>query len=82
MKNGFTLLEIMIVVVIISILVLIFTFPLQDHIGDTEARVQQANSLLLETSIKQYKIDTDQFPFGPKIKIEISTESKKLFRAY
>ena len=68
MKNGFTLLEIMIVVVIISILVLIFTFPLQDHIGDTEARVQQANSLLLETSIKQYKIDTDQFPSVQKSK--------------
>lgn len=81
MKDGFTLLEIMIVVVIISILVLIFTFPFQGHIGDTEARVQQLNSSLLETSIKEYKMDTDQFPFGPKIKIEISTESKKIIQS-
>ncbi|WP_333730358.1 prepilin-type N-terminal cleavage/methylation domain-containing protein [Bacillus cereus] len=81
MKNGFTLLEIMIVVVIISILILIFTFPFQGHIGDTEARVQQLNSSLLETSIKEYKMDTDQFPFGQKIKIEISTESKKIIQS-
>ncbi|MBF8118122.1 prepilin-type N-terminal cleavage/methylation domain-containing protein [Bacillus cereus] len=81
MKDGFTLLEIMIVVVIISILVLIFTFPLQGHIGDTEAHVQQVNSSLLETSIKEYKMDTDQFPFGPKIKIEVSTESKKIIQS-
>ncbi|WP_224742161.1 prepilin-type N-terminal cleavage/methylation domain-containing protein [Bacillus sp. BNPI-92] len=81
MKSGFTLLEIMIVVVIISVLVLIFTFPLGGHIGDAEAKVQQVNSGLLETSIKQYKMDTDQFPFGPKITTEVSLESKKIIQS-
>lgn len=81
MKSGFTLLEIMFVVVIISVLVLIFTFPLGGHIGDAEAKVQQVNSGLLETSIKQYKMDTDQFPFGPKITTEVSLESKKIIQS-
>ncbi|EEL84299.1 prepilin-type N-terminal cleavage/methylation domain-containing protein [Bacillus paranthracis] len=81
MKQGFTLLEIMIVVVIISILILIFTSPFQGSVSDTEVRVQQVNSFLLETSIKQYKLDTEQFPFGPKITTEVSLDSKKIIQS-
>ncbi|WP_156576981.1 prepilin-type N-terminal cleavage/methylation domain-containing protein [Bacillus luti] len=81
MKRGFTLLEIMIVIVIISILVLIFTSPFQSHIGDTETKVQQINSSLLESSIKQYKMDTDQFPFDKKITTEVSPESQKIIQS-
>ncbi|PDY82772.1 prepilin-type N-terminal cleavage/methylation domain-containing protein [Bacillus cereus] len=78
MRKGFTLIEVLIVVSIISILLVIFMVNSKDYTVQADLRKQQLNSKLLESSIKQHKLDNEEMPFGAKITKEISNETKKI----
>ncbi|MDJ1478692.1 prepilin-type N-terminal cleavage/methylation domain-containing protein [Bacillus sp. LS15-K4] len=80
MKKGFTLLEILIVITIIGLLILIFITTLDNPIGEAEVKKQQVNSTLLESAIKQHKLENESFPFGDKIKKDVSENTKKIIQ--
>ena len=61
-RNGFTLIEIMVVIVILAMLAAIVGPKLMGRTDDakvTDARVQIKN---IETSLKLYKLDTGSYP--------------------
>ncbi|WP_156576982.1 prepilin-type N-terminal cleavage/methylation domain-containing protein [Bacillus luti] len=80
MKKGFTLLEILIVIAIIGILILIFVTQLDNPIGEAEVKKQQVNSTLLESAIKQHKLETESLPFGNKIQKDVSENTQKIIQ--
>lgn len=77
MKKGFTLLEILIVISIISILVLVFLVSSKDYTVRADLQKQKLNAAILESAIKQHKLENESLPFGSKITKELSKETKK-----
>lgn len=78
MKKGFTLLEILIVISIISVLVLVFMISSKNYTVQADLQRQKLNGTLLESSIKQHKLENETLPLGTKITKEISKETKKI----
>lgn len=78
MKKGFTLLEILIVISIISILVLVFLVSSKDYTVRADLQKQKLNAAILESAIKQHKLENESLPFGSKITKELSKETKKI----
>ena len=64
MKNrtGFTLLEVLIVVAIISILVVIFSSNFSSHFKVAQLNSMKGDSKMLETAVASYAIDHKQMP--------------------
>lgn len=78
MKKGFTLLEVLIVITIISVLVLVFMVNSGGYVAAAELQKQKTNSMILESSIRQHKLENGSLPFDTKITKEMSTETKKI----
>ncbi|MDA1569382.1 type II secretion system protein [Bacillus cereus] len=78
MRKGFTLLEVLIVISIISVLVLVFMIGANDYIARADLQKQKLNGSILESSIKQHKLENETLPFDTKITKEISAETKKI----
>lgn len=78
MKKGFTLLEVLIVVSIISVLVLVFLVSSNGYVTRADLQRQKTNSMVLESAIRQHKLEEGALPFGSKITKELSVETKKI----
>ncbi|MGH1199971.1 type II secretion system protein [Bacillus paranthracis] len=78
MKKGFTLIEVLIVVSIISVLVLVFLVSSDGYVTRADLQKQKTNSMVLESAIRQHKLEEGTLPFGSKITKELSVETKKI----
>lgn len=78
MRKGFTLLEVLIVVSIISILVLVFLVSSNGYVTRADLQRQKVNAVLLEAAVRQHKLENESLPFASKITKEITPESKKI----
>ncbi|MCC2380942.1 type II secretion system GspH family protein [Bacillus wiedmannii] len=78
MRKGFTLLEVLIVISIISVLVLVFLVSSDGYVTRADLQRQKTNSMVLESSIRQHKLENNALPLGAKITKEISSETKKI----
>ncbi|AFQ13280.1 TPA: type II secretion system protein [Bacillus paranthracis] len=78
MKKGFTLIEILIVVSIISVLVLVFMVSTKGYVAKADLQRQKTNSMVLEEAIRQHKLENESLPFSTKITKEMSNETKKI----
>ncbi|EEL84300.1 prepilin-type N-terminal cleavage/methylation domain-containing protein [Bacillus paranthracis] len=78
MKKGFTLLEILIVISIISVLVLVFLISSNGYVTRADLQRQKTNSMVLESAIRQHKLEGNELPLGDKITKEITPESRQI----
>lgn len=78
MRKGFTLLEVLIVVSIISVLVLVFLVSTKGYVTQAELQKQKTNATILEAAVRQHKLENESLPFASKITKEITPESKKI----
>ncbi len=61
-KYGFTLIEIMIVVVIIGLLAALITPKLIGRVGESKQTAARAQMALLSTALELYKLDVGKYP--------------------
>jgi general secretion pathway protein G len=61
-SRGFTLLELMVVIVIIGVLAALIAPKILDRVGQAKATAAQADISTLMNSLKTYKLDNGRFP--------------------
>lgn len=61
-KNGFTLLELLLVIGIIAALVGLAVPYYQDYVGQSKNSIMRANLHLLKKALMEYKADKGEFP--------------------
>ena len=77
--GGFTLLELLVVMVIIGLLAAYVGPRYFSQIGKSEIKVARAQMVAFEQAIDQYKLDTGHFPSSEQglIALEIKPENEK-----
>lgn len=78
-KNGFTLLELLLVIGIISALVGLAMPYYQDYLGQSKNSIMRANLHTLKKSLMEYKADKGEFPAAlsdmvPKYLLELPVD--------
>jgi len=61
-SQGFTLLELLVVLVIIGLLVALVAPRVVEHVGKSKVKTTLAQIALLESAVQQFRLDTDRLP--------------------
>ncbi|MGM0600555.1 MAG: type IV pilin protein [Candidatus Rifleibacteriota bacterium] len=70
-KNGFTLLELILVIGIIAALVGLAMPYYQDYVGQSKNAVMRSNLHILKKALMNYKADKGSYPLTDEIKAEL-----------